>query len=365
VVIGRRSLLLAGVALSAAASAHAQCVTDTPAVDACLGGVRTTVVVPAPTLALDFMTPGTLPSGVVIVRNSVGTYFDSAGVIQTAAINTPRWDYDPVSHVLRGLLVEDGPRTNLLLNSAALGTQSVTVTATAYTLSFYGTGTITLSGVSTAGPLTGTGAFPARVSLTFTPTAGSLTLTVTGSVLNAQIEAGAWATSWIPTAGATAQRNSDALTLPVGGWFNAAASSLVAEYMVPLVPNPGANPREAVSLTDGTTVNRMTIRGLNTGGTASQATFLSTVASTLGQSNGLGVVTALAVTKAGAAWDGANPIGSLNGGATVTYAGGMPAGINVMWLGGAGPVGFLNGWLRRVGYYNRALSATELRAVTT
>ena len=43
------------------------------------------------------------------------------------------------------LLVEEG-RTNLLLNSATLGTQGVTVTAVAHTLSFYGTGTITLNG---------------------------------------------------------------------------------------------------------------------------------------------------------------------------------------------------------------------------
>jgi hypothetical protein len=54
-------------------------------------------------------------------------------------------------------------------------------------LSFYGTGTITLSGAF-AGTLVGVGPFPARASLIFTPAAGTLTLTVTGSVLNAQLE---------------------------------------------------------------------------------------------------------------------------------------------------------------------------------
>jgi hypothetical protein len=76
---------------------------------------------------------------------------------------------------------------NLLLNSATLSTQNVTVTATAYVVSFTGTGTITLSGASTAGPLVGTGVSD-RVSLSFTPTAGTLTLTVTGSVTLAQLE---------------------------------------------------------------------------------------------------------------------------------------------------------------------------------
>ncbi|MFV3388434.1 hypothetical protein ACNFCJ_24020, partial [Pseudomonas sp. NY15364] len=78
---------------------------------------------------------------------------------------------------VRGLLIEES-RTNLLLNSATLATQSVTVTAVAHTLSFYGTGSVTLSGAAT-GTLTGTGAGN-RVSLTFTPTAGTLTLTVSG-----------------------------------------------------------------------------------------------------------------------------------------------------------------------------------------
>lgn len=101
-------------------------------------------------------------------------------------------------------------RTNLLLNSAALATQSVTVSATAYTLSFEGTGTVTLSGVSSAGPLVGTGATD-RVSLTFTPSAGTLTLTVSGTVAYANLEAGLFRTSPIVTAGSQVTRAADNL----------------------------------------------------------------------------------------------------------------------------------------------------------
>ena len=86
-------------------------------------------------------------------------------------------------------------RRNLLNATNTLSTQSVTVTAVAHTLAFTGTGTVTLSGVSTAGPLVGTGASN-RVSLTFTPTAGSLTLTVSGSVTLAQLELGSTATAY-------------------------------------------------------------------------------------------------------------------------------------------------------------------------
>lgn len=84
---------------------------------------------------------------------------------------------------------------NLLLATDTMATQSRTVTAAAHTLSFTGTGTVTLTGASIAGPLVGTGAGN-RVSLTFTPTAASLTMTVAGSVTFAQLELGSTATAY-------------------------------------------------------------------------------------------------------------------------------------------------------------------------
>jgi hypothetical protein len=89
----------------------------------------------------------------------------------------------------------DGGRRNLLTGTDAMATQSLTVRAVQHTLSFQGTGTVTLSGVSTSGPLVGTGAADI-VSLTFTPTAGSLTLTVTGTVQLAQLETAAARTAY-------------------------------------------------------------------------------------------------------------------------------------------------------------------------
>lgn len=74
---------------------------------------------------------------------------------------------------------------NLLIGA---GTQNVTVTAAAHTLTLRGTGSITLSGTAT-GTLTGTGVND-RVSLTFTPTAGTLTLTVSGSITLPRLQLG-------------------------------------------------------------------------------------------------------------------------------------------------------------------------------
>jgi len=67
----------------------------------------------APSLSLDFMQPGTLDPRITFTRASTGTYFDSAGVMQTVATNAPRWDYDPATRALRGLLIEEA-RTNVI-----------------------------------------------------------------------------------------------------------------------------------------------------------------------------------------------------------------------------------------------------------
>jgi hypothetical protein len=85
-------------------------------------------------------------------------------------------------------------RKNILLGTESLATQDMFIPASAsHTLSFLGTGTVTLSGASTDGPLVGVSDTD-RVSLTFTPTVGTLTLTVTGLVTDAQLELGADAT---------------------------------------------------------------------------------------------------------------------------------------------------------------------------
>jgi hypothetical protein len=234
-----------------------------------------------PVLALDFTT-GVLDSRVTIVRAlDTATRTNSSGALEVVNANLPRFDYNPTTLAPNGLLIEE-LRANLFLNStingASLATQTVAVTAVAHTISFYGTGTITLSGAATA-TVVGTGVYPNRQTLTFTPIVGALICTVTGSVQYAQLEVGTFATSYIPTAATSVARNADVVSMTgtnFSSWYNASEGTFVVSgYSVAsLVP---AN--TLIYATDGTETNyiRMLGNSVSSSGVVSlgvpQATF--------------------------------------------------------------------------------------------
>jgi hypothetical protein len=305
----------------------------------------------APTLSFNFLS-GSLDSRITFTRASTGTYFDSAGVLQIAAINAPRFDYNPSTLDAQGLLIEEA-RTNLVLNSATLVTQSVTVAAVAHTLSFYGTGTVVLSGAF-AGTLVGSGAFPTRSTLTFTPAAGTLTLTVTGSVTLAQLEAGSFATSYIPTTAAAATRATDVAAITtLTPWYNQAEGTLFATIGYQRTGT-------VASFNDNTANNRWTT---TFSAAALGAAFRNT--------GGAGVIS---TTTANAAVVGAiNKIALaistgcslvLNGGTVATNASYAAPTVTQLQIGNQLSSGYLNGYLRTLTYYPSRLSNAQLRALT-
>lgn len=86
----------------------------------------------SPMPMFDF-TGGSLPSGATFSRASSGTRFNSGGTLVTESSNVARFDYDPSTLVLLGLLIEP-TRTNLLQNSRAIDvtpwqTLNATITA--------------------------------------------------------------------------------------------------------------------------------------------------------------------------------------------------------------------------------------------
>ena len=62
---------------------------------------------PGASLDLSFMTPGTLDPRITFTRASTGTYFDATGTMQTAAPIRRAWTTILVTHLRRGMLIEE------------------------------------------------------------------------------------------------------------------------------------------------------------------------------------------------------------------------------------------------------------------
>jgi hypothetical protein len=313
-------------------------------------------------LALDFIDgTNTLDPRITFTRSTTATFTNSAGLIATAAINAARFDYDPVTLQPKGLLIEE-QRTQLLLNSSlagtSLATQNVTVTAVAHTLSFYGTGTVTLSGTSTAGPLVGTGAYPARSTLTFTPTAGTLTLTVTGDVQFAQLEIGAFATSFIPSAASQVTRAVDSAVMTgtnFSSWYNVNTGTFYAQS----ASFGNASVRYITFASDATNSNRI-------------AQYFSTATM-------VGLVTASGTAQAQMSVSGVTPAKTALAYATDNFAfarnaslatdtsGTVPVGLTQMQIGAGltAATSTLNGTIARISFYPRRLTDAELQGITS
>ncbi|MEI4954440.1 LamG-like jellyroll fold domain-containing protein [Aeromonas caviae] len=140
-------------------------------------------------------------------RSTTASYKGKDGQQKSAAVNEPRFEREGLLNELQS--------TNLIQTPGTLTTQTIQVSAGTHTLSFWGVGSVTLSGAAT-GTLVGVGASD-RVAMTFTATAGVLTLTVAGVCSNGQIEALPFATSYMQPSGAAVTRVPDATYLPAAG----------------------------------------------------------------------------------------------------------------------------------------------------
>ena len=314
-----------------------------------------------PRLALDFTTAVTDSRVATARAGNTATRTNSSGVIEIVNANLPRYDFSPTTLICLGQLIE-GTRTNLFLNSlidgTSLSTQTVVVTATAHTISFYGTGTITLSGAATA-TVTGTGVYPNRQTLTFTPLAGALICTVTGSVQYAQLEVGSFVTSFIPTAATSVTRNADIVTLTgtnFSSWYNASEGAFTFEYNQPF--NLAGN-TAMLAFTDGTNSN---VTMLLTETTPRARLFIDSGGSNVANI-AAGNMTLNAVNRQTSSYKVNNFRMAVNG-ATPQQdtSGAVPVGVNQLQIGSR-PTGLQwTGYARKLFYYPQILLDAELQA---
>lgn len=309
----------------------------------------------------DFTTNRALFSGVDVgaLASTPGWSFTRAtvGTAETVAGEIIQFSSGQLRRTDRGVLIE-GARTNLFLNSATGATQGVVVTAAAHTLSFRGTGTITLTGTSTAGPLVGTGVSD-WVTLTFTPTAGTLTLTVSGSCTNVQLEAGAFRSSWIPTAGASVTRAADVLSIgspgidtPLTLWAEFQRLGDTGAIEALLQADDGtANERTVLRITAGDLVSAFMVDGGVTQGDVS-------VAGTLALNTTYKAAAAFATNRVQSCRDGT--LGTADTTATVPTT---PTSLRI--AANSVPAQFAFATIRRAAVFNTALSNAQLQTITS
>jgi hypothetical protein len=282
-----------------------------------------------PKLSLDFTT-ASLDPRVTVTRttgaSNPATYVGSNGLITAATNNQPRFDYNPVTLVCNGLLIEE-QRTNLLLRSeqfdnvlwqkggvtltansviapdgtltadtfnatsglnAILNAVPVTVASgTAYTFSFYalrGTAPVLTYSVRDATNSVNiiasvnyynqtSSSTWARISVTFTTPATCTSVQVyplrdslatgTFSLWGAQLEAGSFATSYIPTINAALTRNADVAVI-TGSNFTSFWNSVQGGTSVQATPSTVSGIRPLVQFDDGTANEIIALRGNTT-----------------------------------------------------------------------------------------------------
>lgn len=375
-----------------------------------------------PTIDWSFL--GSIPSALTFARASSGTYFDATGTLVSAADNAPRFDYDPVTHEAKGVLLESAA-TNYLTKSYLLsgwinnssvsttdnfyispdGTQNATqivvdapnkgrylqvnglTAATDYAVSgfvkSYDGGTVIRVGMYTTEDVVGNGTININTSTGVIQSYGSKTYdrysvllpngwtyyryrvktgvaqtalayvaysasaASTYSVWGAQLEAGTFASSYIPTTTAAATRAADSLSTTNISWFNPAQGAVVVQFIIPNQMSAAAQ------LADMGAYQFCNVQANLKVGTYSPAFYTANTypLNTVG--------------KAGFSYTTSSRALCLNGG-TVASSITAPTFGTTLYLGHTSTVSqHLNGYLRSFKYWNRALGNIELQRITT
>jgi hypothetical protein len=352
---------------------------------------------------------------------SLDAYVPTPGAAPTStAYYGPRFDYDPVTLAPRGLLIEEA-RTNLNTQSDVasswnlLGTATVAAntgiapdgtnnaftltnatdvlaptggnnifkaatvsSSTAYTFSVYvkaltaTTVSVNVFDGSTGGNTTQAIALTnawQRVQVTRTSGASTTGMryivgAANGTVLvwGAQFEAGAFATSYIPTVGSTALRSADVATLTgsnFSGWYSQPEGTFVVDAFIPPQVDGGSG-NYYFSASNGGAVDVITAFDANgtrgevvTGGTTE---FVSVV----GPEPTSAVKMALAYSATSTIFAVNGALGTEDGTVIIPTVNRLILGMR----GDSSGVTIANGHLRSIAYFNNRLSNAQLQALT-
>lgn len=179
----------------------------------------------------------------------------------------------------------------------------------------------------------------------------------------AQLEVGAFATSYIPTTGASATRNADVATMTgtnFSSWYNATTGSLFVEFDRPAISSVSLAYNQIITAISGATAVSEGLIFLCGSGTPAQQRFDVYTTSVSQAQISLGSGTAGTIYKSAAAF-AANDFSAASNGVlgTPDTSGNMPT-VDRLIIGQSGVA-----HIRRIAYYPRRLSNAELQAITS
>lgn len=176
-------------------------------------------------------------------------------------------------------------------------------------------------------------------------------------IYGAQLEAGSFATSYIPTTSASATRSADAASVATSAFpYNASEGTIVAAFDT--VAGVSTVFKDIAVLSDGTSSNRIRLY-VNT---ASTSLFLVSTGGVTQANVSTSAVSVGTPAKFAGAYKTDDFAATLNGAAVVDdTVGSVPSGITSLDIGGAAS---LNGHIRQITYIPRRLTNAELQART-
>lgn len=180
----------------------------------------------------------------------------------------------------------------------------------------------------------------------------------------AQLEAGSFATSYIPSLASSVTRSADVASVnTLSPWYNATEGTLFAEHQA-IYPSQG---NVVASINDNSANRAVELQHRGSTPSTQFASFTVVSGSITGQADAGGSSTFSAVRKWAGAYKANDFAASQNGGTVGTdTSGALPTSVTQMQLMAAywGSSASSSGWLRRLAYYPRRLTNAELQALT-
>jgi hypothetical protein len=177
----------------------------------------------------------------------------------------------------------------------------------------------------------------------------------------AQVEAGAFATSYIPTTTTSLTRNADAVTMTgtnFSSWYNASQGALYVEGSRFTILNFSAQ----AAISNGTTTNEMFMCS-NIPGYGGTSAFGSITADGVGADAAVGPTAVNTTAKMMIGYGPTNAF-SVNGSAGTAITAGQPTADRLVIGARGNGSTFLNGYVRKILYYPQRLTNRELQATS-